>query len=101
MINAIRRFLAREAVRRALRTFVITALTLIVPGFLGWLHAITEWAADQGSTPFPDATGLAYLAVSGIVAGVIALVNLLWNAIEDTTGKGMLREVPRHPKRQA
>ncbi len=82
--------MTRDSVRRALRTFVITTLALFIPGLLGWLNALTEWARSEGSTPFPDAHGLAYLGVSAIVAGVVAVVNLLWNAVEDRTGAKML-----------
>jgi predicted secreted protein len=91
--------MTRDAVRRALRTFIITTLALFVPGLLGWLNALTEWARGEGSTPFPDAHGLAYLAVSAITAGVVALINLLWNVVEDALGKGLLRTVPSKPAR--
>lgn len=83
----------KTSLRRAARTFIISTLALFIPGLLGWLHALTEWAGSQGSTPFPDAHGLAYLAVSATTGGVIALVNLLWNAVEDASGKGLLRDV--------
>lgn len=86
--------MTRDSVRRALRTFVITTLALFIPGLLGWLNDLTAWARGQGSTPFPDAHGLLFLAVSAITAGVVALVNLVWNIVEDATGKGMLRTVP-------
>jgi hypothetical protein len=86
-----------ESIRRALRTFVITTLALFVPGLLGWLNDLTQWARGEGSTPFPDAHGLAYLGVSAIVAGVVALINLAWNAIEDASGKALLRDVPPRP----
>lgn len=86
--------MTRDAVRRALRTFLITTLALFVPGLLGWLNDLTAWARGEGSTPFPDAHGLAYLGVAAITAGVIALVNLLWNTIEDALGRGLLRDVP-------
>lgn len=90
-----------SSVKRAVRTFVVAALALFVPGLLGWLNALTEWARNEGSTPFPDAYGLAYLGVSAITAGVIALVQLLWNYVEDVTGHGFLREVSSHPKAPA
>lgn len=89
--------MSRDSLRRALRTFLITTLALFIPGLLGWLNALTEWARGEGSTPFPDAHGLAYLGVSAITAGVVALVNLAWNAIEDATGKGVLRTPPAPP----
>lgn len=86
--------MTRDAVRRALRTFIITTLALFIPGLLGWLNALTEWARSEGEKPFPDAHGLLFLAVSAIVAGVVALVNLIWNVVEDASGKALLREVP-------
>lgn len=87
--------MSKESVRRAVRTFLITTLALFVPGILGWLNEVTQWAAGEGSTPFPDGRGLAYLGVSAIVAGVVAVVNLLWNAVEDASGKALLREVEK------
>jgi hypothetical protein len=89
--------MSRESVRRAIRTFLQSFLALMVPGFLGWLHALTEWARAEGQVPFPDGRSLAYLGVSAIVAGVIAVVNLLWNVVEDATGRGFLRNVPPRP----
>lgn len=92
--------MTRDSLRRAIRTFVIATLALFVPGLLGWLNDLTEWARGEGSTPFPDAHGLAYLGVAAITGGVIALVNLLWNWIEDASGKGFLRAVPPKPPRE-
>lgn len=89
--------MTRDAVRRALRTFLITTLALFVPGLLGWLNDLTQWASSEGQRPFPDGHGLVYLAVSAIVAGVVAVINLLWNVIEDAAGKGLLRNVPPRP----
>lgn len=86
--------MSRDSLRRAVRTFLIATLALFLPGLLGWLNALTEWARSEGQRPFPDGHGLAYLGVSAIVAGVIAVVNLLVNAVEDATGKGILRAVP-------
>lgn len=86
--------MTRDSIRRAIRTFIITTVALFIPGLLGWLNELTKWARDEGGTPFPDAHGLAYLAVSAIVAGVVALINLGWNAVEDATGTGLLRTVP-------
>ena len=87
--------MTRDSLRRAIRTFLITTLALFVPGLLGWLNELTQWAGSEGQRPFPDGTSLAYLGVSAIVAGVVAVVNLLWNAVEDATGKGLLRNPGR------
>lgn len=86
--------ISRDSLVRAVRTFIPAFAVILIPGLLGWLNALTDWAQGQGSTPFPDAHGLAYLGVSAIVAGVVAVLNLIWNAIEDATGKGLLRTPP-------
>lgn len=89
-----KKFLASSAVRRAIRTFLITTLALFIPGLLGWLNDLTSWAAGHGQTPFPDGSNLVYLATSAIVAGVVAVINLIWNLIENQAGAGVLRDVP-------
>lgn len=86
--------MSKDSLKRAFRTFVISTLALWIPGLLGWLNALTEWARNEGATPFPDARGLAYLGVSAIVGGVIAVVNVLWNVAEDAAGRGLLRPIP-------
>lgn len=87
----------RDAIRRAIRTFVFATLGLAVPGLLGWLNDLTTWARSNGSTPLPDAHGLLFLAVSAIAAGFIALLNFVWVIIENATGKGFLRTPPTTP----
>lgn len=99
--STITRLLRSDSVRRGARTFLISFLVVLVPGALGWLNALTSWASSEGQTPFPDAHSLAYLGVSAIVAGVIALGNLLWNWVEDATGKGLLRQIPATPAKKA
>lgn len=86
--------ISRDSLKRAGRTFLQTALALLVPGLLGWLNGLTEWARAEGQAPFPDARSLAYLGIVAIVAGAVAVVTLLWNSIEDATGHAVLRSVP-------
>ena len=92
--------MTKESLRRTIRTFLQSFLALMVPGLLGWLNALTEWSRAQGQAPFPDAHSLAYLGVSAITAGVISVVTLLWNAVEDASGVGVLRNVPPRPRGQ-
>ena len=87
----IHRLIASDAVRRALRTFVIAFLGIAVPGFLGFLQDVTAWAAGNGQHPFPDAHNLTFLLVSAVSAAMIAVLNLVWVVIEDTSGHAMLR----------
>lgn len=83
-----------DSLRRVARTFLMAFLGISLPGALGWLNDLTAWATSQGQQPFPDARNLGFLAVAGISAGFIALLNLVWVFIEDQTGKGFLRDVP-------
>lgn len=80
--------------RRSVRTFLQAFLGLMIPGFLGWLNALTEWAKAEGQAPFPDGRSLAYLGVSAIGAGCIAVVTALMVKAEDVVGHGILRDVP-------
>lgn len=91
--------MSRDAARRAIRTFLQTAVALLLPGIFGWLNALTDWAKSEGQAPFPDARSIAYLGVVAIVSGFVAAVTLLWNGIEDAAGKGLLRAVPPKPVR--
>lgn len=84
--------MTRDSARRVIRTFLVAFLGVALPGAFGWLNALTEWARNNGQTPFPDARSLAFLGVAAIVAGVIALLNLLLVWVEDATGKGILRD---------
>lgn len=87
----------RDSARRVIRTFLFAFLGIALPGAFGWLNALTEWARAEGQTPFPDARSLAFIGVSAIVAGSIALLNLVWVWVEDASGKGLLRAVPPRP----
>lgn len=78
-------------VRRVLRTFVYAFLGLLIPGLLGFLGEVTEWANAAGATPFPDAWSLAYVGVSAIAAGTVAVVNALGIWLENATGRTFLR----------
>lgn len=83
--------ISRDNLKRAARTFVIAFLGIAVPGFLGFMKAVTDWASASGQKPFPDAHNLTYLLVSAVSAAMIAVVNVVWVAVEDATGKGLLR----------
>lgn len=86
-----RTWLASDSAKRVYRTFVIAFVGVSVPGLFGWLNGLTEWARSEGQAPFPDAHSLAFLGVSAIVAGCVAVVNLLVVGLEDATGKRVMR----------
>lgn len=83
--------MSTDAVRRAIRTFVIAFLGIFIPGALGFMNDVTSWATNGGQKPFPDMHSIAYLGVAALSAAMIAVLNLLWNTVEDASGKGMLR----------
>lgn len=91
--------MSKEGLIRVARTYVFTCLGLLIPGLLGWINAVTEWARAEGQKPFPDATSLAYLLVVAITAAFPAAVNALVVLLEDTTGKGLGRAVTPKAKR--
>lgn len=82
---------AHPGVRRTIRTFLYAFLGLLIPGALGFLNGLTEWANSQGQVPFPDATSLAFVGVAAISAGSIAVINGLGIALENFFGKALLR----------
>jgi hypothetical protein len=84
--------IASDAVRRAVRTFVIAFLGIAVPGFLGFLNDVTAWASANGQRPFPDAHNLTFILVSAVSAAMIAILNLLWVVVEDMSGHALLRQ---------
>lgn len=97
--SVLTRLANNETVRRTVRTFLQAFLGILVPGLLGWLHDLTTWAQGEGSTPFPDGRGLAYVGVAAIGAACIAVVTALWNGTENATGVGVLRDVPARRRR--
>ena len=87
--------MTRDSLRRAARTFIQAFLGLLIPGLLGWLHGLTEWARSEGQAPLPDAGSLAYLGVAAIGGAAVAVVALIQNGLEDASGRGLLRTPPR------
>lgn len=91
MKKLLRRAFAGDTIRRIIRTFVIAFATVLVPGLLGWLNDVSQWASTNGQHPFPNAHNLSYLAVSAVVAGFIAAGNAIWLVVENVSGRGFLR----------
>lgn len=66
------------------RTFLIAFFGFLIPGMLGWLHGITEWATSEGQEPLPEFQTLAFLFIGAVAAGFIALCEWVVLFIEDT-----------------
>ena len=94
MTPALRRLVASSVFRRTVRTFLYAFAGIALPGLLGWLNDLTEWARAEGQAPFPDARSLAFLGVAAITAGFIAVINGLGILVENATGKAILRTPP-------
>lgn len=80
--------------KKAARTFLYAFLATTLVGYLGWLNEVTAWATSSGQAPFPDASNLTYITVSGFTAGIIGLVNGIGLWLENMTGHAVLRDVP-------
>lgn len=83
-----------DSFKRVIRTFLIAFLGIFIPGALGFMNDVTSWATNGGQQPFPDMHSVAYLGVSALSAAMIAVLNYVWNLVEDKTGKGLLRDTP-------
>lgn len=86
--------MTRDSALRALRTFIISFLALWIPYLIGFLNDLANWANGNDKAPFPDISALGEAGVSAAAAALIALINLVWNAVEDGVGRGMFRAVP-------
>lgn len=97
MIARLKGLLDEDSIKRVIRTFVIAFAGVAIPGSLSWLNDLTAWASSEGQMPFPDAHSLAFLGVCSVIAGFVALLNLIVISLENATGKGVLRTVPPRP----
>lgn len=75
-----------DALRAFLRVWLFATLGLFLPGLLGWINEVTRWARDNGTTPFPDAHGLAFLVVAAISGAFPAAIAGLVRWAENTWG---------------
>jgi hypothetical protein len=79
-----------DAAKSALRIWVFTTLGLFIPGMLGWIQEVTEWASQKGAPPFPDPSNLGYLFVAALTAAFPAAVGFIWRVAENASGKVVL-----------
>ena len=76
-MSSFKAFLTGALANSSVRVFLIAFGGILIPGALGWLNNLTQWAKSDGQAPLPDWHSLAYLGVAAIAAGFIALLNLL------------------------
>jgi hypothetical protein len=75
-----------DALKSAFRVFVLTTIGLAVPGLLGWINELTQWASSQGARPFPDADSLVFVAVAAVAGGFVAALTLIVRLLENGFG---------------
>jgi hypothetical protein len=90
-----------EALKDALKSFVLvwlfTTVGLFIPGMLGWINEVTQWANQPGAPAFPDPSNLAYLFVAALTAAFPAAVAGIVRYVENVTGKGLLPRTAAAP----
>jgi hypothetical protein len=79
-----------DAAKSAFRVWVITTIGLFLPGMLGWIQEVTEWANQKGAPAFPDPSNLAYLFVAALTAAFPAAVAGLVRLLENWTGRSLV-----------
>jgi hypothetical protein len=93
-----------DAAKSAFRVWVITTIGLFLPGMLGWIQEVTQWANQQGAPAFPDPSNLAYLFVAALTAAFPAAVAGLVRLLENGIGHSLVGpraagpEVPAKPQ---
>lgn len=82
----------KDALKRAARTFVQGAVGIFALAAIGPLNAlITGVVSGGGSDVTIDLNLWRNIGLACLAGGVIALVSLLQNAVEDKTGKTALK----------
>lgn len=80
-----------DAGKAALRVWVFTTIGLWIPGLLGWINEVTNWANQKGAPPFPDPSNVAFLFVAALTAAFPAAVAGLWRYVENLSGHSVGR----------
>lgn len=80
----------KDALKAALRVWVFTTIGLWIPGLLGWINEVTQWADQKGAPAFPDPSNLAYLFVAALTAAFPAAVAGVVRYLENFSGRSLL-----------
>lgn len=76
----------KDAAKSALRVWIFTTIGLWIPGLLGWINEVTQWANQKGAPPFPDPSNVAFLFVAALTAAFPAAVAGIVRIIENASG---------------
>jgi hypothetical protein len=84
-VSTARAFLLALVNSATVRVFLIAFAGVLIPGALGWLNDLTQWAKSDGQAPLPSWHSLAFLGIAAIAAGFIALLNAVLTALTTAT----------------
>ena len=87
----------KDALKSAGLVWLFTTVGLFVPGMLGWIQEVTEWASQKGAPAFPDPSNLGYLFVAAITAAFPAAIAGLVRYVENLSGKALLPRTAAAP----
>lgn len=80
----------KDAAKSFLLVWLYTTVGLWIPGLLGWIHEVTEWANQKGAPPFPDPSNVAFLFVAALTGAFPAAIAGIVRYIENVSGKSIL-----------
>jgi hypothetical protein len=87
----------KDAAKSAGLVWLFTTVGLFLPGMLGWINEVTQWASQKGAPPFPDPSNLGYLFVAALTAAFPAAVAGIVRYIENSTGQTLLPRTAAAP----
>jgi hypothetical protein len=90
----------KDAAKSAALVWLYTTIGLWIPGLLGWINEVTQWANSKGAPPFPDPSSLAFLFVAALTGAFPAAVAGLVRYIENVSGKSILPRTASTPVKQ-
>lgn len=80
----------KDAAKSFATVWLFTTIGLWIPGLLGWINEVTNWANQKGAPPFPDPSNLAFLFVAALTAAFPAAVAGIVRYIENVSGQKLL-----------
>lgn len=87
----------KDALKSAALVWLFTTVGLWIPGLLGWINEVTQWANQKGAPAFPDPSNLAFLFVAALTAAFPAAVAGIVRYIENVSGKRLLPRTASAP----
>lgn len=90
----------KDAAKSAALVWLYTTVGLWIPGLLGWINEVTNWANQKGAPPFPDPSNVAFLFVAALTGAFPAALAGIVRYIENVSGKSLLPRTSSVPVKQ-